>query len=161
MYFLYPFCTIAIEMWLKNLSGKNTNASLYKNSMGIADRKSCGNLGGIQFQHICQLTQILYSYPSEKKKSQQCFNYFSVFCLTFISHPTPVPVQSSFHLPNCLSSSISFAKDMSARQMCWHRMMRLLDVVVVVVVAGGEWRGPQRNLDVHLHSRDTGGGCTS
>lgn len=41
-------------------------------------------------------------------------------------------------------------------------MMRLLDVVVVVVVvAGGEWRGPQRNLDVHLHNRDTDGGCTS
>lgn len=28
-------------------------------------------------------------------------------------------------------------------------------------MGGAEWRGPQRNFDVPLQSRDTGGGCTS
>lgn len=76
---------------VKKSKWKNTNTSLCKNSMGIADKKSCGNLGGIQFQHICQLTQILYSYPSEKKKKSAVFQL--LFCLLphfhFSSHSCP------------------------------------------------------------------------
>lgn len=121
--FLSFFCITAIQM-LKSLPVKKKHK---QEQHGNNRQKVLWKSGRIQFQHVCQLTQILYLYPSKvkaKKKEIQSAVFQLLFCLLphfhFSSHSCPSAVPLSSPQLSLLFHHLCERYERKANVLAWH-----------------------------------------